>query len=321
LRRRLFDLGALARSRRGRLALCAGGGILALALAMLVARSFAQTSWPLVRGHPGLLAAAGLLFLLASALKVYAWRALFAADERPRTLALAAAAGGGTVVSLALPSRFGDAARVAIVRRSRGCPASVRALCLSLVMLGLVDTAALAPLAVASAALPGHTIGVRVSLAVVAGVGIAAAAVVVALPLVVGTRRLLRFRLGRWLEPRTVSLRDASGAWALACAHWLVRAVALLLLLGTLGVGFSLPLAMLFLCAGAVVGALPIAPAGAAMQAGAGAAALVASGVGASQAIDVAVAGQALGALGGVSLLMFGVIRRMGRRATAQVAV
>jgi uncharacterized membrane protein YbhN (UPF0104 family) len=259
------------------------------------------------------------LFLLASALKIYAWRALFAAHERPRTLALAAATGGGTVVSFALPSRFGDAARVAIVRRSPGCPASVRALCLSLVMLGLVDTAALAPLAVASAALPGHSIGVRVTLAAVAGVGIAAAAVVVALPFVVGTRRLHRFRLGRWLAPRTVSLRDASGAWALACAHWLVRAVGLLLLLGALGVGFSLPLAMLFLCAGAVVGVLPIAPAGAAMQAGAGAAALVASGVGASEAIDVAVAGQALGALGGVSLLIFTVIRRMGRRATAQV--
>ena len=317
-RKHVQRLSGLARSRSGRLALAAAAGVVMLALAMLAARGFAETSWPLMRGHPGLLAAAGLLFLLASALKVYAWRALFAVDERPRTLALAAATGGASVVALALPSRFGDAARVAIVRRSKGCPAGVRALCLSLVMLGLVDTAALAPLAFASAALPGHSLGMRVSLAVVAALGIAAAAVLVALPRLAGSRRLLSFRLGRWLQPRTISLRHTSGAWALACAHWLARSLGLLLLLGTLGVGFSLPLAMLFLCAGAVVGALPIAPAGAAMQAGAGAGVLVASGVGASQAIDVAVAGQALGALAGVAILVFTAARRgWGRRPAA----
>lgn len=318
-RPRLCDVGRRVGTPGGRLALGAGAGVLMLALALLVVRSFAEMSWPLMRGHPGLLAAAGLLFLLASALKIYAWRALFAADERPRTLALAAAAGGGSVVAFALPSRFGDAARVAIVRRSAGCPAGVRALCLSLFMLGLVDTAALAPLAFACAALPGHSLGMRAGLAAVAAVGIAAAALVIALPRLSGTRSLLSFRLGRWLRPRTISLRDASGAWALACAHWLARSLGLLLLLGTLGAGFSLPLAMLFLCAGAAVGVLPIAPAGAAMQAGAGAAVLVASGVGASQAIDVAIAGQALGALGGVAILIFTAVRRMRGPAAAPV--
>ena len=312
---RLFGVGELMSWPSRRQALAAGGGLLVLALTMLAARRFADTSWPLVHGHPGVLAAAGLLFLLAGALKIYAWRALFSADERPRTLALAAGSGGASVVSVALPARLGDAARVAIVRRSKGCPASVRALCLSLVMLGLVDAAALAPLALASAALPGHSVGMRISMAVVAGVGIAAAALVVALPALAGTRRLLSFRLGRWLRPRTISLRDASGAWAFACAHWLVRALALVLLLGTLGAGFSITLAMVFLCAGAVVGALPIAPAGAATQAGAGAAGLVASGVGASQAIEVAVAGQTLAALAGIAILVFCLVRRMKTRA------
>jgi len=187
-------------------------------------------------------------------------------------------------------------------------------------MLGLVDTAALAPLALASAALPGHSIGMRISMAVVTGVGIAAAAFVVALPTLAGTRRLLRFRLGRWLRPRTISLRHASGAWALACAHWLMRALALVLLLGTLGAGFSITLAMVFLCAGAAAGALPIAPAGAATQAGAGAAGLVASGVGTSQAIEVAVAGQALGALAGIAILVFCFVRRVRTRATLRTA-
>jgi uncharacterized membrane protein YbhN (UPF0104 family) len=312
---RLFGIGELVRWPSRRQALGAGGGLLILALTMLAARRFAETSWPLVHGHPGVLAAAGLLFLLASALKIYAWRALFSADERPRTLALAAGSGGASVVSVALPSRLGDAARVAIVRRSKGCPASVRALCLSLVMLGLVDTAALAPLALASATLPGHSVGMRVGMAVVAGVGIATAALVVALPALAGTRRLLSFRLGRWLRPRMISLRDASGAWAFACAHWLLRALALVLLLGTLGAGFSITLAMVFLCAGAAVGALPIAPAGAATQAGAGAAGLVASGVGTSQAIEVAVAGQTLGALAGIAMLVFCLVRHVKTRA------
>jgi uncharacterized membrane protein YbhN (UPF0104 family) len=317
---RLVGVGDLVCWRRRSLALGAVGGLLIIALTMLAARRFAETSWPLVHGHPGVLAAAGLLFLLAGALKIYAWRALFSADERPATLALAAGSGGASVVSVALPSRLGDAARVAIVRRSAGCPASVRALCLSLVMLGLVDAAALAPLALVSAALPGHSPGMRISMAVVAGVGIAAAALVVALPAVVGTRRLLSFRLGRWLRPRTISLRDASGAWALACAHWLVRAVALVLLLGTLGAGFSITLAMVFLCAGAVVGALPIAPAGAATQAGAGAAGLVASGVGASQAIEVAIAGQTLAALAGFAILPFCLVRRVKTPTPLQTA-
>jgi uncharacterized membrane protein YbhN (UPF0104 family) len=317
---RLVGVGELVCWRSRRLALVTGGGLLLIALTIVAARRFAETSWPLVDGHPGILAAAGLLFLLAGALKIYAWRSLFAADERPRTLALAAGSGGASLVSVALPSRLGDAARVAIVRRSKGCPASVRVLCLSLVMLGLVDTAALAPLALACAALPGHSIGMRISMAVVAGVGIGAAGLVVALPTIAGTRRLLSFRLGRWLRHRTIPLRDASGACAFACAHWLARALALVLLLGTLGAGFSITLAMVFLCAGAVVGALPIAPAGAATQAGAGAAGLVASGVGTSQAIEVAVAGQALGALAGIAILVFCLARRVRTRATLPAA-
>jgi hypothetical protein len=53
-----------------------------------------------------------------------------------------------------LPGRFDDAMRVAVVRRYPGCPAGVRALCLSLVMLGLIDSVALAPLAAVAAAFP-----------------------------------------------------------------------------------------------------------------------------------------------------------------------
>ena len=113
--------------------------------------------------------------LLGYAFKAYGWRQLFAAHERPQALALAAANGGTSIAALALPGRFDDVVRIAIVRRSPNCPAGVKALCLSLAMLGLIDAVALAPLALAASVLPGHSIGVRVGLALLGGVGLAAA--------------------------------------------------------------------------------------------------------------------------------------------------
>jgi hypothetical protein len=95
-------------------------------------------------------------------------------------------------------------------------------------------------------------------------------------------------------------------------ACWLVRAIALFLLLGTLGVGFSFPLAVLFLCAGAAAAALPIGPAGAATQIGASGASLIASGVGASQALGVAVSVGALGIFSGAAVLLVAVAWRTG---------
>jgi len=257
-------------------------GVLAAALAGLAARHFATGSWPLSSGNPGLLVAAGLLLLVAQALKAVGWARLFEREERPTPLALAAGNGGAALVGVVLPGRFDDAARIAVVRRYPRCPAGVRALALSLVMLGLIDSAALAPLAFVGAVLPGAGTGARAGLAVVTAGGIAAAAVVVALPRLAASRRALRFRVGRWVNPRATSLRRATEAWALVSACWLVRAVACFLLLGTLGLGYSFPLALLFLCAGAAGAALPIGPAGAATQIAGGAAALIASGAGAS---------------------------------------
>jgi hypothetical protein len=181
-------------------------------------------------------------------------------------------------------------------------------------MLGLIDSVALAPLAFAAAVLAGAGTGVRVGLAVVAVAGVAAAALILALPRLAAGKHVVRSRLGRWLSPRTTSRRRASEAWALVSACWLVRAVAVFLLLGTLGLGFSFPLALLFLCAGAAAAALPIGPAGAATQVGASGAALIASGVGASQALDVALAVGVLGVLSGAVILLFAVVWRTGLR-------
>jgi hypothetical protein len=87
----------------------------------------------------------------------------------------------------------------------------------------------------------------------------------------------------------------------------------LFILLGTLGLSYSVPLALLFLCAGAAAAALPIGPAGAATQAGAGTAALAASGIGASQALAASVSVGALGVFSGAAVLLFAFAWRTGQ--------
>ncbi len=169
-------------SRRRRWALGVASGAFALVLALLAARHFATTSWPLSNGQPAVLAAAGVLLLLAQALKAYGWGRLFAAAEGPGVLALAAGNGGAALIGVVLPGRFDDAMRVAVVRRYPSCPAGVPVLCFSLFMLGLIDSVALAPLAFAAALVPGAGLGARAALAVVAGGGVAAAVLILLLP-------------------------------------------------------------------------------------------------------------------------------------------
>src|SRR5207244_12369384 len=134
----------------------------------------------------------------------------------------------------------------------------------------LVDSAAIAPLASVAAGVTGASAGVRAGLALVAAAGICAALIVIGLPRLSRIGRLDRFRLARWLRGHSTCPREATKAWLLVSASWSLRALALFVLLAALGVGWSFTLALLFLCATAASTALPIAPAGAATQAGAG---------------------------------------------------
>jgi hypothetical protein len=282
------------------------GGVLLI----IAVRHFVHDGWPLAGGNPFVIAVVGLLFLVAFGLKALGWRRLFRVGERPGALSLAAAGGGASMMGIALPGRFDEAVRVAIVRRYPNCPAGMGTICLSLFTLGLVDTLALVPMAAAAASLPGLSLGVRAGFILVAFGGVGAACVIVALPGVTRSR-LLRFRLVRWLKPRATCLRDASHALGLVFASWAVRAVALFLLLHTLGVGTSIMLAVMFLCAGAASAAIPIGPAGAATQVGAGATLLIVSGVDPSQALGFALAAQALLIVSGASIFAVAVVWRL----------
>ena len=293
----------------------------ALAVSVFAVRHFAEAGWPLAGANPRMVAAAGVLFLLAYAFKAYGWQRLFVEAERPNSLALAAASGAACVTGAALPGRVDDAVRVAFLRRYPGCRAGIPTLCLSLFMLGLIDTVALMPFASAAAVTSEVPLAVRIGLAVVAFAGLGAAAVVLALPRLGSSRLVGRYRTSRWLSSHATGAEQAWKAAVLITLSWLVRAAGLFLLLGAVGLGLSVPLAVAFLCAAAASGALPVAPAGAATQAGAGAAILVAGGLSTTQAIGFAVAAQALVILAGAAVLLFAVAWSGGRHLVVRARV
>ncbi|HSC72522.1 MAG TPA: lysylphosphatidylglycerol synthase domain-containing protein [Gaiellaceae bacterium] len=284
----------LAGSRRVRIAVNAvfvGGALTAAALTVL---HFVHSGWPLASADPLLVVAAGVLFLFAYAFKAWGWQRLFPEGQRPEALTLAAAGGAASVGGVALPGRFDEAIRIAVVRRLPGKKtAGLGAICLTLIVVGLLDSAALAPMASVAAA-ASHSGGVQVGFALVAAAGVAAAALVLCLPRIARLSFVSRWKVGRWLREHTACPRSASQAWLLISVSWALRGVAVFVLLNALAVGGSFTLALAFLCASAASASLPIAPAGAATQAGAGAAILIVAGIPKGEALAFAVAAQGL---------------------------
>ena len=278
--------------------------LVALAVGALVVRHFAHTGWPLRSANLWLVALAGVIFLGAYAAKAWGWQRLFSGEQRPAFLTLAAAGGAASVGGIALPGRCDEVIRVAVVRRCRRRRASFGAVALSIFVLGLLDSAALAPLAYA-AALVSHVGGwLRLGLLVVAAAGVVAAAVVLGLPRLAGLRPVARYRLAAFVREHATGRREAIHAWAAVAASWALRALAIFVLLAALGLGTDFALALAFVCASSASAVLPVAPAGAAVQAGAGAAILAASGVRTEDAVAFGVAAQALAISAGAACVL-----------------
>jgi uncharacterized membrane protein YbhN (UPF0104 family) len=184
--------------------------------------------------------------------------------------------------------------RVAVVRRCRRKRASFGAVALSLFLLGLLDSAALTPLASVAAAVTNVGGWMQAGLIIVAVAGVGAAAVVLSLPRLSRLRRLERFRIAAFVGENATPPREAVWAWLAVATSWVLRALAIFVLLAALGLGTDFALALAFLCASSASAVLPVAPAGAATQAGAGAAILIASGVHSEEAIAFGIAAQAL---------------------------
>jgi uncharacterized membrane protein YbhN (UPF0104 family) len=305
---------AIGRSKPFRIALTACLSVVGVAAAVLTVRHFVAHGWPLSHADPWLVVAAGALFLGGYATKALGWKRLFARDVRPSAPALAAATGAATVTGVALPGRFDDLVRLTVVRRFRTSKAGIGAICLSIVLVGFLDSAALTPLASVAAGLTTLSAWPRAGLATVAAAGVGSTAIVLLLPRLSRQRRLGQFRIVRWLSAHSAGTVEAAKAWLFIAGSWSLRAVALYVLFMALGLPGSFVLALLFLCASAASAALPIAPAGQATQAGAGAAVLVLAGVGASDAVAFAVAAQGLIVLtGAVVVLLAGAWEARGR--------
>ena len=208
------------------------------------------------------------------------------------------------MTGLALPGRADEVVRVSVVRRFPGKPVGIGSICLSLVLLGLIDNAAMTPLAATTAGVGAPSGWIRAGLIVVAVAGVLAGAFVAFLPRLVLHRRVARFKFVGWLAEHAASPREAANAWGLVAISWVLRVLAVFVLLDALSVGTSMPLAMGFLCASASAAALPIAPAGGVAQAGAGAAILVSAGVHASEAAAFAIAAQGMIVLAGAGVIV-----------------
>jgi uncharacterized membrane protein YbhN (UPF0104 family) len=306
----------LARSRKIRIALNAGSSVLVAVVVFFTVRHFVTHGWPLHHANVFLVLVAAAMFLVAYGFKALGWSRLFSRDERPSPLELAAAGGAAAVTGIALPGRFDEAVRIGMVRRFRGKRTGIGALCLSLLLLGLIDSAALSPIAGIAAGVSGANGWILAGLIVVSVAGVAAAALVLALPRLSRTSRLVRFRVARWVQEHCACPQEAIRAWLFVTVSWLLRGIALFVLLHAVQMdnGRTMVLAIAFLCASAASAALPIAPAGAATQAGAGAAILIASGVHSSDALAFSVAAQALAILAGGAIAVAAIAWHARRR-------
>jgi Lysylphosphatidylglycerol synthase TM region len=290
-------------NRKFQLVLNGGFGVVLLAVSFFSVRHFVGGGWPIHHADPVLVVASALLFLAAYAFKAWGWQRLFHAHERPGAGALAFAGGAACVGGIALPGRFDDALRIAVVKRFPGTKAGLGTLGLSLLVLGMLDNAALTPMASVAAAGSSHWT-TRAGFAVVAAAGVAAALVVAFLPRLARRPFVARWRFGRWIAEHTHCTKEAWAAWLLVSVSWSLRGLAVFLLLNALSMSGSFVLALAFLVASAASAALPIAPAGAATQAGAGAAILALGGVGTANAIAFSVAAQALVIVTGAAVIL-----------------
>jgi hypothetical protein len=246
----------------------------------------AKEPWPLVHANLWLATAAVVLALLSLLLRFAGWRQLFAPDGRPDGPTCVGAGSAASVSSNFLPAKLDYALKVWLVHRLSGRRLSLKSGTVSVCMLGLVDAAALLPLALAGAAI-ASTPQIRFPLLAVAAVGLASTGLILTAPRLhrlLPSGRLQRFS-GKVAGQR-MNWRDQLAGYVLLSASLWTRVSALILLLLALHIGGSLSGALVFICLTAGSAFVPIPS----FSLGAGTVALSALGIGVETAAQFALA-------------------------------
>ncbi len=253
----------------------------ALAATWLVVRHFAKTGWPFTGADWRLVCAAGVAVGVSELLGALAWQRLFPDAERPSLGAVLTAVTAGAASSHVLPAQLNLAVKVGLVHRlTRGLKLKTVAVTLS--ALGVLNVAAMLPLALAAALVASFQGMQLVALAVVAA---STAALLLAFSAEWTVGRLGRSRLRRLSAAASVVCTSVSfrekrrPVVALLFATWVVRTLVPLALLASFGVHAAASRALLLVALGPIAGVIP-SPSGTTTSIGATAAILSATGLG-----------------------------------------
>jgi len=192
-----------------------------------------------------------------------------------------------------LPFRLDYLVKIGTLRKLGGVRLTLEAIALSIVTLGLVDAVAFLPLSISATATSSASFRPPLILVVLFGAGacgvLAAGPRLSQLPFLRRHPRL--YKAAKRIERRSTSTtRSAITAGCFLFGCWTTRALGSAVLLASLGVAFSPPLALVVLCLGAAASLLPITSGGAIVNVSMTASILLALGIGKDQAINFGLA-------------------------------
>lgn len=281
--------------------------VFAVGVALVAAKRIAGLDWPLARANLQLVGIAGAILLVSMFVRVAGWQRLFRGDNRPTRAALLAASGTATLTGVVLPARSEYVVKATVLRKLRQ-RTRLDAIAISFVGLGLLDVIAVFPLALGGAVTaPDGASPLRAALIAVVIGSFGAAVMFLAAPRLLARTARSRSPIVGQISTRiaslTIAARQGAVAWFCLSLSWSLRAVALLVLLAGMGIGFSPTTAIIFLTLTAAAGSLPALP-GLAIQVGAGAAILSSLHISAGTAIDIAVVSNLLFTSAGAMLIV-----------------
>jgi hypothetical protein len=266
--------------------------LLSLGACLLLARYLSGASWPLEGAHAPLVFLVGCSYLASFGFRALGWQLLFPSRERPDRARCLAACGAAAASGVVLPFRLDYVVKISTLRRLGGVRLGLETIAVSIVALGMVDAAAMLPLALFALATSGPVLRAPLIVVVLFCIGcigiLTLGQRVARLPLVGRSDRL--HTVYRRVADSTRFSRATLLAGLLLLGCWMSRALGSALLLSALGVRFSPTLALVVICLSAATAILPITAGGAVAGMGTTAGVLFALGVSKNVAVNFGLA-------------------------------